>query len=460
MSLILRLNLIVSILLLAIFIIVFFNILDTTAERVRQEVVSNFELSNQMVEAKIKLMHSVPVEMIRPYPYVDVSSKRTIHLFNIENFNGIKYITVDLFDSDNKRIASNRDGSHSSTLQIPEKIKKLLLMGFFTPMEHISSPIVSGDLNLGTIVVSTDSETELRDLWYETLSTVTPIMVMFMLISLAMTFIISYLVKPVADFLRAVSVERAGNDSQESTLYRFSHLFHLPRHLQGIHHELKDSSQKVHELNNKILDLQEEERRRISAELHDELGQHLTAIRFEAELIRTANSIEDTRQSAEAIDDIGRTMKDIVRSMLERLRPPDLDILGLEGAITEMMSNWQLRHPQTDITFEYEADFTAMNDSKQLSIYRIIQEGLTNISRHAGALMDSVTISLTSSEDQLTISIIDNGQGCDLSEEVNGFGLKGMRERVDVLSGQLTLISSQGNGMKIIVDISKPKIER
>jgi two-component system sensor histidine kinase UhpB len=453
MSLTHRLHLTVFILITTIFVIVFFNILYATADHLRQEVVRNFELSNQIVDAKIKLMRATPIEIIRPYPYGEVVAKRELNLFKLEQFNHIKYIKIELFDSDNKRIGSNQDGTNYSTLQIPQKIKQLLLMGFFKPIEIVSRSIDSGSVHLGKIVVSADSESELHDFWYKTLSTLTPVMVLFMFLSFGMSLIISIVIKPVVDFLRAVNNKGGLDRSNSSGLFRMSHLLRLPKHLQGIYHELQDSSQKVHDLNNKILHLQEEERRRLSAELHDELGQQLTAIRFEAEVIKTAKNLEDTHHSAVAIDTIGRDMKDIVRLMLERLRPPELEMFGLQGAVTEMISGWQLRHPKTKIVFKCKANFTDLDEAKQLSIYRIVQEGLTNISRHAGASALDVIISLVSSDALITILISDNGRGCDLTKQVKGFGLKGMRERVDSLLGSITLHSAPDKGMKINLEV-------
>jgi two-component system sensor histidine kinase UhpB len=278
-------------------------------------------------------------------------------------------------------------------------------------------------------------------------------MVLFMFLSFGMSLIISIVIKPVVDFLRAVNNKGGLDRSNSSGLFRMSHLLRLPKHLQGIHHELQDSSQKVHDLNNKILHLQEEERRRLSAELHDELGQQLTAIRFEAEVIKTAKNLQDTHHSAVAIDTIGRDMKDIVRLMLERLRPPELEMFGLQGAVSEMISGWQLRHPKINIVFKCKANFTDLDEAKQLSIYRIVQEGLTNISRHAGASVLDVIVSLVSSDALITILISDNGQGCDLTKQVKGLGLKGMRERVDSLLGSITLHSAPDKGMKINVEV-------
>lgn len=157
MSLTLRLNLTVFILIMTIFVIVFFNILHATADHVRQEVVRNFELSNQIVDDKIKLMRATPIEMMRPYPFVEVVAKRELNIFKLEQFKDIKYINIELFDSGSNQIASNHDGMITSTLKIPDNIKQFLLMGLFKPIQSVSRPIYSGTTHLGKIVVSADS---------------------------------------------------------------------------------------------------------------------------------------------------------------------------------------------------------------------------------------------------------------------------------------------------------------
>jgi len=445
MSLILRLNLTIFLVFLAIFIGVFFKVLYTTAGHLHQESLSSFDLTNQMADSQI--------ELIKSYPYVEVRPERKLSLFHIEQFDDIKYIKVELYDSYNNLSASNLNGKNYPSLPIPDSIKHALTLSLFEPIESVSRSIDIGSMHLGMIVISPDNEAKIRDLWFETLSTLSPIIVLLIIISLGMVVVSVIIIKPVLEFVRAVNSPELLERSPSSGLSRMSHLLRLPKYLQGIHHGIQDSSQQVHDLNNKILHLQEEERRRLSAELHDELGQHLTAIRFEAAVIKTAKNLEDTLHSAEAIDTIGREMKDIVRSMLERLRPPELDMFGLQGAITEMISEWQLRHPQIKIEFKFKAKFSDLDEAKKLSIYRIVQEGLTNISRHANSSALDVVISLISSDGLLTILISDNGQGCDLTTHIKGFGLKGMRERVNGLLGSMTLDSSPDKGMKIIVEV-------
>ncbi len=419
--------------------------MSTSASNIEEEVTNSFELTNQMVNSQIKL--------IQTYPYVEVRPERKLSLFKLEQFNDIRFITIELFDADGQRIGINKDPNKITTDVWLELIKPVLNIGFREAIPSTSRRIDVGAMHLGEIVVSPDTDAKLRVLWQEVVATLTPVMVLFAIIMFSLTLVNSFIIQPVIEFLRAVSSQRTSKRVHAYSASWLNHLIRLPFHLQRIRHELRDSSQKVDELNTKILNLQEEERRRLSAELHDELGQHLTAIRFESEVIRTAKNLADTQQSAESIDIIGRQMKDIIRSLIERLRPPELDELGLHGALNEMISSWKIRYPHVTTVFNYDSSLSIKNDTNQLSIYRIIQEALTNISRHAGEHEIDVIIDVMSSDDQVTIMVSDNGVGCDLSKPVLGFGLKGMRDRVDSLAGVMTIISSPGKGMKIIVDV-------
>lgn len=444
MSLILRLNLAAVMVFFAVLLIGVVKTIHTTAEHIKQEVNSSFELAQNVIDAQIQLL--------KTYPYIEVRPEKLPSLFDLEQFKDNKYLEVELIDTAGKRIASNQDKTKKQVLHLPAVLKRLLAT-YLEQTDHVSYGIDIGNIHLGDIVLHSDQEAELKVLWFELLSTLAPVIVLFLLISLGMTVVVSFVIKPVLELVKTVHQNGLAQQPMPSGLSRLHHLLGLPEHLKGISHELKHSSRKVHDLNYRILHLQEEERRRISAELHDELGQHLTAIRFESAAIETARSLDEAKQSAEAIDAIGREMKEIVRSMLERLHPPELDSMGLQATLTQMIGEWQIRHPANTITFDCQTDCSSLTNPEQLSLYRIVQEALTNISRHAGIEPINVDVSLRANNEYIALNINDNGQGCDLTKPIKGFGLKGMRERVKGLSGLMNLTSSPGNGMNISVEI-------
>ncbi|RDH82978.1 MAG: hypothetical protein DIZ80_11995 [endosymbiont of Galathealinum brachiosum] len=196
------------------------------------------------------------------------------------------------------------------------------------------------------------------------------------------------------------------------------------------------------------LEIQEAERKHLSRELHDELGQCLTAIQADAELIRDISD-KDKRieTSANAIMDVSSRVYDVVHSMMHRLRPGILDNLGLVEALKDEIKAWQNRNQKTQYCFTHTGDLSTLNEHFNITLYRIVQEGLTNISKHANA--DKVDIELHNDANNLLLKITDNGTGFNLQSSCNGLGLIGMRERVESLNGKLQLRSQPGDGVSI-----------
>ena len=215
----------------------------------------------------------------------------------------------------------------------------------------------------------------------------------------------------------------------------------------------------------KSLAVQEEERRNLARELHDELGQCTTAIQADAEIIHELSQQKDTtiETSARAILDVSARIYDVVHSMMQRLRPSVLDDLGLVAALQEEIDAWCNRHAEIECRFTTRGELSGLGEAINITLYRIVQESLTNIAKHAVA--STVVIELaceTSSEDRepcLQVSISDDGQGADLTLGSRGLGLIGMRERVEALGGCLRIHASPGKGMRIEASIPIRKRE-
>lgn len=201
------------------------------------------------------------------------------------------------------------------------------------------------------------------------------------------------------------------------------------------------------------LNVQEEERRHLARELHDELGQCITAIQADAESINDLSRECDQRieTSARAILDVSSRIYAVVHDMMQRLRPAVLDDLGLVEALKEELSAWLDRNPEIETRLDVAGNLDDLDERINITIYRIVQECLTNITRHAGA--GRVSISLSGDTDSLVLSVSDNGRGLDMSLPSDGLGLIGMRERAEGLGGEFMLESEQGAGATIRVRI-------
>ena len=206
-------------------------------------------------------------------------------------------------------------------------------------------------------------------------------------------------------------------------------------------------------------EVQEAERRHLARELHDELGQCLTAIKTDAVLIRnrTENTEPKVFNSAQAIIDTASHIYDVVHNMITRLRPSPLDDLGLVPTLEQSIASWHEREP--DITFKLKTSgkLDNLNEAMNMTVFRVVQEAITNAVRHAEAsqITAEVVAKQGSDNDSLSIKISDNGKGMivkDFHSDVD-FGLLGMRERAQSLGGEFKLKSQLGEGVTIEVII-------
>jgi len=211
---------------------------------------------------------------------------------------------------------------------------------------------------------------------------------------------------------------------------------------------LKENRQLIHT----SLEVQEEERKYLARELHDEMGQCLTAIQADAELIRD-NSHGDSRiqTSAEAIINVSSRVYDVVHSMMHRLRPSILDNLGLTEAIKEEVDSFKNRNPNIHCECICAANLNNLNERTSINLYRIMQECLTNISKHAAA--SRVTIELSGTDKIISLKVSDNGSGFDVDIPARGLGLIGMRERVTSVGGELLLQTAADKGLTISITV-------
>jgi len=196
---------------------------------------------------------------------------------------------------------------------------------------------------------------------------------------------------------------------------------------------------------------EEEERKHLARELHDELGQYLNAIKLDAVAIR--DSVHDEALASRAAGAIIQSVDHVhaaVSGMIRRLRPVGLDELGLAAAVESLVDQWRSRLPGVQFSLAFGGTLEGLGEQVNLALYRLIQEGLTNCSRHAGARHLEISLRRGKSEvgDEVMLSVEDDGRGSDLTSRTSGFGLSGMRERVEMLGGRFFVSSEPGAGLR------------
>lgn len=196
------------------------------------------------------------------------------------------------------------------------------------------------------------------------------------------------------------------------------------------------------------LAIQEEERANLARELHDELGQSLTAIRAEAECVLQINRDRSPTISecAGAINNVAGQVYGVVRDMMHRLRPALLDDLGLVEALNELLRQWRSHRPDVALDAVLES-LPPLSRSVELAAYRIVQEALNNIAKHADA--SRVELVLRPLDGMLELRVRDDGHGITSNGNGHGYGLIGMRERALAVGGEFHVTTGPGMGTTI-----------
>lgn len=214
--------------------------------------------------------------------------------------------------------------------------------------------------------------------------------------------------------------------------------------------EMQDT---LHRLSSSLIKVREDERRAIARELHDEIGQMLTAVKVELSVADRAAG--DRVRAIAALED-GRRIVDralqAVRDLSRLLHPTMLDDLGLVAAVDWQVKGFRSRH-DLDVQFTHEGLDERLPPDLEIATYRIVQEALTNVAKHAGAAVCSVSLSRRA--DRLLVEISDDGRGVssDAGSGGQGLGLISMRERTAQLGGTMVIESGPGLGTRIVFDL-------
>jgi glucose-6-phosphate-specific signal transduction histidine kinase len=191
------------------------------------------------------------------------------------------------------------------------------------------------------------------------------------------------------------------------------------------------------------LRLQEDERRHLARELHDELGQCVNAIKIEAVALRSAATDERARSNAASIVALADRVDLATRAIVRRLRPPGIDELGLAAVLEHCVEDWRRRMP--GVHFELRApsaDAPGLSESISIAVFRLVQEALTNVARHSRPRRVAIELarrrSATAANEELVLTIGNDGVHAGMAQSADGLGILGMRERIEALGGRLS----------------------
>ena len=207
-------------------------------------------------------------------------------------------------------------------------------------------------------------------------------------------------------------------------------------------------------LGQQYVDLQESERKALARDLHDELGQYLNAIKLDAVSLGAS--------AGPMLSNIDRVYG-VVTGLIRQLRPVGFDELGVTAALEHCVGEWRARLPAANIELSMSGDVDSLDETRGMVLYRLVQEALTNIARHAHAGNVDIRIARRAagaSTPTIEIVIADDGRGADMRAPSSGLGLVGMRERVAALGGSISLASERGAGFKVMASFPAGSFSR
>ena len=285
--------------------------------------------------------------------------------------------------------------------------------------------------------------------------------VAFATLGVIASVVVNYLVlraafSPLTALVGTVSEVRNGNLEARAPQSAMTdpRIEQLRETLNGMLDALTGYRGRLRALSSQVITAQEEERKRISRELHDETAQALTLLLIRLKLLQNARDLGEVRTGAAELRELTARTLEEVRKMAVELRPTTLDHLGLVAAL-EWYSREFAQRIGAAVEFQVEGLAGRLHPEVELVVYRIVQEALTNIARHAAA--SHVEVKLNFGEDALEVAIEDDGRGFDVAEATSnrerGLGLFGMRERVGLIGGSIAFDSKVGEGTRIRVRV-------
>jgi len=326
----------------------------------------------------------------------------------------------------------------------------------FDPEFEIEREVVFQALSFGSIIVTLNQHAEISQAWTKLQGLMGLTVMTVLALSILFFFTVSRILKPAKIIVRGLENMR---DGQLDTRIPSFEVNEWKRTSDAIN-QLASSQEQVMESNKqlalKLMNVQEEEHRYISRELHDEFGQCLAGINAVTTSINQTAKTQcpEIVEEVNSISNITSHMMDVLRSMLTRLRPAEVDDFGLPASLKKLVSSWNNRtHGETHYQLTLNGNIENLPEPLPVNIYRMVQECLTNIAKHAQASVAEVIINHHDNHN-LELIIKDDGNAeTNTFENTMGVGLLGIRERVSALGGQLDIDSSQDNGVTVTISL-------
>lgn len=450
MSLRLQVNLIITVLLGVLASLLVGLQIDSTRRSVREEVVGANVVAAQLLSRVDWVYGPGGVEAMAEF---------------LQRVGRIRANEVELYNEQGTLIYRSPPTTYKAGREAPQWYARI-----------VSPPLMPREIRLpsGRIVLRADPSRAALDGWDDLLPMLAMVLAGFLLSNALVYALVGRAMKPLHLVVQGLQrMEQGAYDTRLPALAGregrlISHAFN--RMAQSVQdsvearRQAREATQALaenRELTQLIQERIEHERGAIARELHDELGQQVTAIKSIglAMARRAAGQDAQTEASARLVTQCADQIYDGVHGLIARLRPLALDRFGLRDALQDLLGEWRLRHPQVTLSLAVSGSLEALDDAHSTAVYRIVQEAVTNALRHAHA--SRIDVTLYAAPEALTLEIADNGQGQVTQFEARGhYGVPGMRERAQALGGRFAIDQVAPSGVRVCVQLplARPRL--
>ncbi|WP_027551101.1 histidine kinase [Bradyrhizobium sp. Cp5.3] len=366
------------------------------------------------------------------------------------DLNRLRHVSIALRDADGNPLTPPRAEAEDDAHGPP---------AWFISLVHPDQTAVSVPVSIhgkpGSLVITSHPNDEIAEIWDGIVTQLEVGSVIALALFLVTMTVVGRALEPLQSLAQAMSALESGRYDARVKPGGAPELAAICAKLNHLAATLGQAVEDKRRLAERAVSLQDVERKEIARELHDEFGPYLFSLRAHASALAKlsdgrAPSPEAVRKHGSAMLEQINALQQFNRRVLERLRPVGLAELGLRKALESLSRLWRESHPDVAIETTISPALGVTGETADLTIYRIVQEALTNVFRHAGATSVNVLIEPAGQSDGVRdgrgcarVRVSDNGRGMEPGQKL-GFGLVGMRERILALGGTLDIASGEG----------------
>ncbi len=428
MSLKFRLNLLITLLSLAFILVVGTLLVNDTRVSIRERVEAASRVTVQLLDTVIVSSALNPEDG----PTIKV-------LLNfLQSLGYVRSSHIELFDVRGNALYASPDSTYKSDVNPP---------AWFTKLVAPKTEKVERKIRYGTLVVTSSAAGSIREAWSGFRQLIWVGLGFFVLLNVLVYALLRHSLKPIGHILKAINKVEKGDLSTRLPAFklpefdRIGHSLNRMAESLGAERQLEENRQLTQIIQSHI----EDERRSLARELHDELGQYVTAIKTFAVAIvnKTKDKSPDIAGNAQTIVGAANQIYDGMHDIIRQLRPGALDNLGLSETLRDAVSHQQNLHPEIEFKLELAGELDQLGETLNINIYRIVQEAINNAIKHAQATKITVTLNAAVKNNALLLTIADDGVGMQVAEvdQTQHFGLLGIRERVQGFHGSFNVTS-------------------